>query len=83
MRRIKTEKGQKAKKRIYIESLLVFFIILAPFILKVYELVPETESTKILGVEVDGGTWPDVQVYVWFVLQKVVPLYLILICLYT
>jgi hypothetical protein len=45
----------------------------------VYELFPETESTKILGIDITAGAWPDVQVYVWLIFQKIVPLYLIFI----
>lgn len=81
MRRVKTEKGQKAKKRIIIESTLVFFIILAPFLLKVYELFPDDPDASIVifGKELGKNGWPDYQVYFWFLFQKVVPLYLIFI----
>ena len=81
MRRKKTEKVKKAKKRIVIESLVVFFIILAPFLSKVYELFPSEPgaTVNILGIEIDDNGWGDVQWYVWFLFQKIVPLYLITI----
>lgn len=80
MRRTKTEKGQKAKKRILIESTVVFCIILAPFLLKIYELFPsDSQFTTVLGIEIGSNNWNDVSTYMWFVFQKVVPLYLMFI----
>ena len=79
MRRTKTEKGKKAKKRIIIESVVVFFIILAPFLHKVYEIVPESETLTLLGFEINSGSWADVQTYAWLLFLKIVPLYLIFI----
>ena len=79
MRRTKTEKGKKAKKRIIIESIIAFFIVLAPFLHKAYELFPATESMIFLGMELHGGTWFDVQTFAWFLFSKIVPLYLMLI----
>jgi len=77
--RKKTENNRKAKKRIFIESAIAFFIVLAPFLHKVYEFFPETATTTIMGFEINSGTWPDVQAYTWFVFIKIVPLYLIFI----
>jgi len=79
MLRRKTEKGRKAKKRILIETTIAFFIVLAPFLSKVYEFFPETPTAIILGIEIDARTWVDVQAFVWFIFQKIVPLYLIFI----
>lgn len=81
MRPTITEKGKKAKKRIWIESTMVFFIILAPFLLKVYEFFPTDPKASItwFGQELGKNNWPSYQVHVWFMFQKIVPLYLIFI----
>lgn len=79
MRHNNLEKKKKAKKRIIIESLIAFFIILAPFLHKAYELFPTSESTMFLGIELNGGSWFDVQTYIWFLFLKIVPLYLMFI----
>ena len=81
MRRTKTEKGQKAKKRIIIESTVVFLIVLVPFLYKVHQLLPEEPEATIsfLGLEIGNNGWENVQTFVWFMFQKIIPLYLVFI----
>ena len=42
----KTKFNRQAKKRIIIESLLAFLIVLAPFIFKSHEYFPEDEAVE-------------------------------------
>ena len=74
-------KGKKAKHRFVIESVIIFFIIITPFLFKSHEYLPtDPEATiSILGFEIGRNGFNDVNTYVWFMLGKIIPLYLLLI----
>ncbi len=72
-------KGKKrVKKKIVLESIFIFFIALSPFLYKVYDYLPENpEATiSIFGIIIDNNGFHDVSTYVWFLMSKMVPLYL-------
>ncbi|TVZ14168.1 hypothetical protein [Maribacter sp. MAR_2009_72] len=73
----KTNK-KKAKKKIFLESLLVFFIAISPFLYKTYDYLPYDSNgeVSILGLTLDGNGFSDASTYLWFLTSKVVPLYL-------
>ncbi|WP_047245402.1 hypothetical protein [Maribacter thermophilus] len=72
---------RKAKKKIFIESLLVFFIAISPFLYKVYEYIPLNEEgiSTFLGIEISPQGFEDASVYIWFLASKIIPLYLLII----
>jgi len=81
MQREKTKKSKEAKRRITIESFVVLFIVMTPFLAKVYEFFP-TEKVMViefLGLEIKENGWGEVQWRMWFMTQKVLPLYLLFI----
>lgn len=71
-------KSRKAKRKIVIESTLVFFIAISPFLYKIYDYLPENPEATItfLGMTIDNNGFPDISTYAWFLLSKFVPLYL-------
>ncbi|MBU2972946.1 hypothetical protein KO513_01075 [Zobellia sp. B3R18] len=71
----------KIKKRILIESLVAFFILISPFVFKLHEYISNDPEATInfLGITIDKNGFPNINVYVWFLLGKLVPLYLLLI----
>ena len=73
--------GNNARRRLIIESLIAFLIILSPFIFKLHEYVSEDPNAtlNLFGFEIDSNGFNNVSVYVWFLLGKIVPLYLFLI----
>ncbi len=75
------ENRKKAKKRIIIESFLVILIVLSPFFFKLHEYFSsDPEATiNILGLVIDRNGFADLSVYAWFMLGKIVPLYLFVI----
>ena len=79
------EKSKKAKKRLYIESLAIFLIIVAPFIFKSYDYLPRDPEATInfLGMTIDRNGFSDIYTYAWFLLGKIVPFYLLLIWFFT
>ena len=81
----KPEKSKKAKKRLFIESIAIFFIIVAPFIFKLHDYLPrDPEATiNILGITIDRNGFEDLYTYGWFLLGKIVPFYLLLIWFFT
>lgn len=74
-----TIKRNRAKRKILIESCFVFFIAVSPFLYKLYDYLPENpEATfSFLGFTLDNNGFPDVSTYVWFMMGKIIPLYLL------
>ena len=70
----------KAKRKILLESVFVFFIAISPFLYKLYDFLPENpEATvSILGITIDKNGFPDVSTYIWFMMSKIIPLYLLI-----
>ncbi|NNK75918.1 MAG: hypothetical protein HKP42_07625 [Maribacter sp.] len=69
---------KKIKRKIVLESIFVFFIALSPFLYKIYDYLPEDPEATIsfFGIVIDNNGFGDISMYVWFVMSKVVPLYL-------
>lgn len=73
-------KSKKAKRKIVIESALVFFIAISPFVYKLYDYLPENPEATIsfLGMTIDNNGFEDISIYAWFMMSKFVPLYLLI-----
>jgi hypothetical protein len=78
---LKSKTNKKARKRIIIESVVAFLIVISPFIFKLHEYLPnDPEATvSFLWFEIDNNGFRDVETYIWFLLTKLVPFYLLLI----
>ena len=75
------KQGQKvkARRRITIESFGILLILITPFIFKSYEYFPDTEGpVTFLWFQIDGNGFNEISTYVWFVLGKIIPLYLLI-----
>ena len=73
-------KSKKAQRKILLESIMVFFIAVSPFLYKVYEYIPgaSEDSVSILGITIWSHGFEDVSTFVWFMMGKIVPLYLLI-----
>lgn len=69
--------NKKAKRKILIESIAVFFIVISPFLYKIYDYFPETKTISFLGITIGSNGFADVSTYIWFLMSKIVPLYLL------
>lgn len=80
-----TDKSIKAKRRIIIDSVMVFLVVIAPFIFKIHEYLPRDpeETFNFLGITIGKNEFADVSTYVWFLLGKMIPLYLLFIWFFT
>ncbi len=76
-------KSKKAKKKLLIESIMVFFIVMAPFIFKAHEYLPQSETVSVLGYTFGDNGFGSVNTYGWFLVQKIIPLYLLIIWFFT
>ncbi|MCJ7466067.1 MAG: hypothetical protein MUO53_05155 [Maribacter sp.] len=74
-------KSKRAKRKIFIESILIFFIAVAPFLYKVYDYLPENpeETISFLGITIGNNGFADLSTYAWFMMGKIIPLYLMII----
>ncbi|MDT0539631.1 hypothetical protein [Croceitalea sp. P059] len=82
----KTTFNLLAKKRIIIESLVAFLIVLAPFIFKSHEYWPsneDAETLSILGFNIGKGGFQTLEVHAWFLVGKLIPIYLLVIWFFT
>lgn len=74
-----------ARRKIVVETLIVFFIAISPFLFKLYDYLPENPEATInfLGFEIDNGGFHSVSVYFWFLMSKIIPLYLLIFWFFT
>jgi len=81
MTEVTKENRLKVKRRILIESLIAFLILVSPFVFKLHEYVSSDPEATIdfFGLTITKNGFPNINVYVWFLLGKLVPLYLLLI----
>ena len=78
-----TPKNKKAKKKLLLDSIMVFFIAMSPFIFKAHEYLPETQGLDILGFTITDYGFGNVNIFGWFLVQKIIPLYLLIIWFFT
>ena len=76
-----TQQQKKTKKRFLLESIAILLIISSPFIFKSHEYFPEDPEATIsfLGLEFTNNGFLNLSVYVWFLVGKIIPLYLVII----
>jgi hypothetical protein len=82
---IDSNKRGKARKRFLIESFWLLLIIGSPFIFKLHEYVPSgpDDTFNFLGIEFTKNGFQSVDVHIWFLLGKLIPLYLLTIWFFT
>lgn len=80
MQMINRVKRKKAKKKIFLESLLVFFIAISPFLYKIYDYIPyDLDGDGVFfGLTLGNNGFPDTSTYLWYLTSKIVPLYLMI-----
>lgn len=74
-------KKKVAKKKIFLESFVVFLIAISPFLYKLYEYLPINSdgSVSFLWFQIGSNGFEDASFYIWFLTSKIVPLYLLVI----
>lgn len=79
----------KAKKKIILESFVVFLIAMVPIFFKLYDYLPGPNDDNafgpisILGIDVGNNGFDSVATNVWFYTGKLVPLLLCIIWFFT
>ncbi len=71
---------KRAKNKIILETILVFFIAVAPFLYKIYDYFPlhEDGTISFFGIIIGTNGFEDAATFIWFLMSKIVPLYLLL-----
>jgi len=77
-----TDHQTTGRKALFIGGVIVFFIVLSPFIFYAYKSFPEVKiwKTEYFAIETSFYSWFD---YAWYITNKIVPLYLFLIWFFT
>lgn len=76
----------RVKKKIILESLIVFFIAITPFLFKVYDYLPDNnpeDTVSFLGITIGSNGFNNVSAYIWFLTGKIIPLYLLIFWFFT
>ncbi len=83
--KISQEDNKRAQKRLFTESIAIFFIIAAPFLFKVHDYMPRDPNATIdfLWFSIDRHGFDDLRTYTWFLLTKIIPFYLLMIWFFT
>ena len=70
-----------ARRRLWIESIAVFFIIASPFIFKMHDYFSRNPEATIefLGLVIDNNGFNNLNAFAWFFVSKFIPLYLLII----
>ncbi|MFH6603759.1 hypothetical protein ACEZ3G_09755 [Maribacter algicola] len=85
MKKRLSEKSAKAKRRLLIDSIGIFLIIISPFVFKLHQYLPGNPEATIefLGLTFDRNGFADLSTYGWFLLSKIVPFYLLIMWFFT
>ncbi|MGH1388081.1 hypothetical protein [Kordia sp.] len=67
-----------AKKKIFIDSLIIFSIAISPFLAYLYLYVPEGDSWTTAFFTVDKNGFSSVNIAIWIYSGKIIPLYLLI-----
>ncbi|HET8734970.1 MAG TPA: hypothetical protein VFM69_00080 [Pricia sp.] len=79
--KIANTKKKIVKKRFIVESIAILFIVISPFVFKLHEFLPRDPDATIRfwGMVFDKNGFADLNTYAWFLLGKMVPLFLLFI----
>ena len=82
---VNQENSRKTRHRFFIESVGLILIVLSPFIFKIHEYLPKDpeETISFLGMTFDRNGFANLSTYAWFLLNKIIPLYLLIIWFFT
>lgn len=73
--------SRSAKKKMILETLIVFFIAITPFLFKIYDYLPDDgpdSTVTFFGITIGSNGFNNVSAYVWFLMGKIIPLYLLI-----
>lgn len=73
----------KDKKELIVGSLIATFIALTPYLFTLYESVPSQQTWDTFLFTYSSPYYENVQVLVWTLLNKLIPLFLIFIWIFT
>ena len=75
------EVKRTARKRLYVESFVVFFIIVSPFIFKIHDYFSKDPQATLefMGLTIDKNGFNNINSFIWFFVSKFVPLYLLIV----
>ncbi len=85
MKNVISNSRYKVRNRFIIETVAIFFIIIAPFLFMLHGyLSRDPEATlEIFGFIIDRNGFPNIRTYIWFLLGKIIPFYLLAIWFFT
>ena len=77
--------NKQARKRIFVESFIALLIMASPFIFKAHEYVSSEDGStlSIFGLNIQAEGFDNAEHFLWFILGKLVPFYLLLIWFFT
>ncbi len=81
---MKKDQKQITKRRFTLESVGIILLLITPFVFKAHEYFPDTkEPVSFLWFEIGANGFQEVSTYVWFLLGKIIPFYLLTFWFFT
>lgn len=81
MKNVLSAGRHKVRNRFIIETVAIFFIIIAPFLFMLHGYLsrdPEV-TLELFGFSIDRNGFPNIRTYIWFLSGKIIPFYLLAI----
>ena len=76
----------RAKRKMVLETIIVFFIAITPFLFKIYDYLPDDNpdsTVSFLGITIGSNGFNNVSAYIWFLTGKIIPLVLLIFWFFT
>ncbi|QHI35024.1 hypothetical protein IMCC3317_03700 [Kordia antarctica] len=77
-KKLKSNQETWSKKRIFIDSIIVFFVAISPFVAYSYLAAPEGETWDIGVYTFTKNGFSSVNIAIWLYVSKLIPLYLLI-----
>lgn len=74
-----SSEGKKVRRKVLLETIMIFIIAITPFLLKIYDYFPDRDFVSILGIEIGKNGFDSISTNIWFYSQKLIPLTLFII----
>ncbi len=67
------------KRQYYYESIMAILLLILPLVYQFYKYLPNVESFEFAGLNISSFQFSSIDTFFWFLMQKVVPLFVLII----
>lgn len=81
-----SNKKKIIRRKIILESIIVFFVAITPFLYKLYDYFPKNDpdaTISVIGIVLGSNGFEDISTHVWYLTSKIIPLLLLVLWFFT